>query len=217
MNVLVDVLSWFTAEVWIDLATLLVTIVLGAITIVLGAIPIYAAWKKHTLKAARNKPGVRATINRTPSIDGWRSIQLHLTPPPADATFQYGKRGWRIDNAKLLSPCNAKQAFARDDDHSLKGLIAGLAPRLMSGRTNHPQPFAIRFLFAFRIPPTLIGESVLNIASGLVTAKMFDLHRTVVTWAEVPFDAETNGSKSLPNAAKASPPSRSPRRAGEPR
>jgi hypothetical protein len=187
MDALVGVLSGFTAAEWMDLAALLVTIVAG----IYAAIRVHTERKQRKLDAARNEPGVGAIISRTPSIDGWRSIQLHLTPPPAAATFHYGERGWRIVNAKLLSPRDAKLAFARDDDHSLKGPIAGLAPRLMSGRTNHPQPFAMEFFIRFPGTPHADRGRRAKLRVRIGHSEDVDLHRTIVTWAEVPFDAET--------------------------
>ncbi|MEX2034764.1 MAG: hypothetical protein WEA28_06190 [Xanthobacteraceae bacterium] len=140
-----DALLNWAADRWLPLAGLLVAIIFGTIR----TIPIYNARKQRKLDAARNEPGVKATINRTPSVDGWRSIQLHITPPPAQAaTFRFGKRGWRIVNAKLLSPRNVELAFANDDDHSLTGPIVRVSPRMMSGRVNHPQPFAMEFFYS---------------------------------------------------------------------
>ena len=147
MNDLIGFLNWFTGNQWISL----VAVVLGVVAIVYTAIPVHAARKQRRLEAARNQPGVKATINRTPSVDNWRSIQLHITPPEAQAqTFVFQKSGWRIRNAKLISPRNTELAFARDDDHSLKGPVVGISDRLMSGRAdNHLQPFAMEFFIRF--------------------------------------------------------------------
>src|SRR3954447_25624200 len=93
------------------------------------------------------RPGVKATINRAPSIDGWRSDQLHITRPPGEPDYRFGNSGWRIASARLIAPWSADLAFARDDDPSLLGpVISTSAERTLSRRpSDHLQPFAMEF------------------------------------------------------------------------
>ena len=64
------------------------------------------------------RPGVKATINRAPSIDG---SSLFITRPPGEPDYRFGNSGWRIASARLIAPWSADLAFARDDDPSLLG------------------------------------------------------------------------------------------------
>ena len=189
MNDLIGFLNWFTGNQWISL----VAVVLAVVAIVYTAIPVHAARKQRRLEAARNRPGVKATINRTPSVDNWRSIQLHITPPEAQAqTYVFQKSGWRIRNAKLISPRNTELAFARDDDHSLKGPIVGISGRLMSGRADgHLQPFAMEFFIRFPGTPIADQGKRAKFRVQIWRKQPYDPGRTVEVWAEVPLDAES--------------------------
>jgi hypothetical protein len=61
----------------------------------------------------------------------------------------------------------------------------------MSGRTNHPQPFAMEFFIRFPGTPHADRGRRAKLRVRIGHSEDVDLHRTIVTWAEVPFDAET--------------------------
>ena len=149
-----------------------------------------ARWKKEELA---QQPGVSLRINGTPSIDGWRGANLHVSPPPGGPLvgWQVQGSGWRIDSARLVSPRGAKLAFRRDDDHGLKGPIAGLSPRTISGRPNsHPQPYSIEFFI--RLPATPHGDRGHRVRMKAVLRNTIDPERkgqTLSVFGAVPHDA----------------------------
>lgn len=191
MDSIIAFVNWFTGNQWVALAALVISI----IALIYAAIPVHWNRNQRKLDAARNEPGAKATINRTPSVDGWRSIQIHITPPPAQIeAFRFQRNGWRIVNAKLLSPRNAQLAFAREDDHSLRGPIIRSSPRRMSGRVNHPQPFAMEFFIRFEGTPHADRGKRAKFRVIISHSDDPDLSRALKLWAEVPIDADTQHS-----------------------
>jgi hypothetical protein len=161
-------------------------LVVGVVGVILAAITFRTARNQRRLENAAKEPGVQALINRTPSIDGWRSVQLHLTPPKDSAAFSFGKTGWRIVNAELRWPRNAELAFAKDNDASMAGPIAALSPRLISGRINHAQPFAMEFFIRFPGTPHADRGKRARFRVNIGHTEDHNLRRIMDTWAEVP-------------------------------
>lgn len=187
MDKIIDFFNWFMGNQWINVAVLVIAI----ITLVYAAIPVHTARKLRLREMADNLPGVKAMVNAAPSVDGWRSVVLHITPPPAqEATFKFTKGGWCIINARLLSR-NSKLAFAREGDNSLAGPIVGPSPRMMSGRLNHPQPFAMEFFMRF--PGTPIADrgqrAKFRVKIGRNRTDAAPL--SLIVWAEVPDNAQS--------------------------
>jgi hypothetical protein len=102
-------------------------------------------------------PGVRAHINTTDYGDGWRSVQLHIMPPPGqEQNFRF--RLWRISHARLIWPCAAILSRAQGDDATGKR-IEGSATRVLEGRPiRHVQPFALEFFIGFTGSSSEVGR-----------------------------------------------------------
>ena len=184
METISSVFAKLSVEVWIAIAALLVAIIAAYFQ----AVPVIAARRDHRFRIQRELPGVKATINKTPSVDGWRSIQMHIVPQDNDWKSIHS---WRIRNAVLLSPRRAKIAFARNDDSSLAGPIVGNSERMMSGRQEpNPQLFAMEFFICF--PDTPHADRGTRAKFRVTIWRKEPLHDDIahIVWAEVPGDAE---------------------------
>src|SRR5258708_7118971 len=124
-----------------------------------------------------------------PSVDGWRSVQLHITgPEAAGGNFDFNRSGWRIMSAKLVAPRRATLAFAREDNGSLMGPIVRVAERVMSGRVGDVQPYALEFFIRFPGTPTSDHGMRARFRVKLWRKNEPDRVRSVDVWAQVPFD-----------------------------
>jgi hypothetical protein len=134
-------------------------------------------------------PGVRAIINRDRYPGGWRSVQLHITPPPGqEHTYHFSKHGWRIDSAKLLSPRGAVLARAKDDDYTSRVFYPEGPTRCLDGRpVGHVQPFALEFFIKFDGPVDSGRKAKFQVK--LNHTEDPKLRHTIQTWSEVPSDA----------------------------
>jgi hypothetical protein len=101
--------------------------------------------------APSSSPRVKAIINRERYPGGWRSVGLHIMPPPGqESSFRFTKRGWRIDGAELLSPMDAVLARAKDDDYATGEFYPEKPMRSLNGRPiGHVQPFGLEFFIKF--------------------------------------------------------------------
>lgn len=169
----------------------LVAVFLAAVAAIYTAIPVHMARRTGRQEAARQRPGVQATINGSPSIDGWRSVQIHIKAPEGQKDFEHKRSGWRIMSVTLVSPRNAKLAFARADDHSLKGPIVGPSERVMSGRMGDIQPFAMEFFMRFPETPTSDHGKRAKFRIKIWKKQPYDPGSTLDAWATVPADAAT--------------------------
>jgi hypothetical protein len=175
----------------------IIALVLALVGLPYRIIPVHTAARERRRKEAKESPGVQATINKMPSVDGWRSIQLHITAPEATAdNLDFQASGWRIMSAKLVAPRNATVAFAREDDHSLRGPIDGLAERVMSGRMGDVQPYALEFFIRFPGTPTSDHGMRARFRVKLWRKKEPDRVRSLDVWAEVPLNADSEAPTS---------------------
>lgn len=160
------------------------------VAVVYAAIQIHRANSARRSEKAKQLPGIKATINKTPSLDGWRSIQLHLTPPASHVgNFDFKRSGWRIKSAELRFPRKAEIAFAREDDHSLRGPIAAPSARLMSRRIDDIQPYTMEFFIRFPKTPKADHGNRAKFRVKTWRKKPLTDGPTLEVWAEVPLGA----------------------------
>ena len=102
------------------------------------------------LEFHESTPEVKATINRDYYEGGWRSVQLHVAPPPDASNFRAGN--WRIAIATLLKPAwPIALARAQDDDYAQRVFYPDNPVRTLSGKLEgRPQRFALEFFIHFR-------------------------------------------------------------------
>jgi hypothetical protein len=173
-----------------DQSIALVALAVAVIAAIYAAVPVHIAIRTRREAARKQRPGVQATINRTPSIDGWRSVQLHIVAPEGNSGFDVQRAAWRIQQATLVSPRDAELAFANEDDHSLGGPIAAPSGRVMSGRMGDVQPFAMEFFIRFPETPTSDHGMRARFRIKIWRKQPFDAGITLNAWATVPHDAE---------------------------
>jgi hypothetical protein len=136
------------------------------------------------MQSASSIPGVKATINRDCYLDGWRSVQLHIMPPPGQEQT-YSKHGWRIDGAKLVSPSDAVLARAKDDDYASGEFYPEKPTRYLAGKPlGHVQPFALEFFIKFQGTTDKGRKATFQVT--LNHAADPKLRRTIRTWTTVP-------------------------------
>ncbi len=172
----------------------IIAVVFGAAVLLLTAIKFSWDLKARLLDRARQRPGVQATINRNPSVDRWRSVQIALLVPEAyqnDRSWNFTTSGWRIRNAKLIWPRTARIAFAREDDASLRGPISASSGNLMSGRIDDRQPFVMEFFL--RLPQTPEHDQGKRAKFRVTVWRKSPYEKGFVrdVWAEVPSDASS--------------------------
>jgi hypothetical protein len=183
---LMGFLDGLSPDQWIALVTLAVAIIAA----IYAAAPVHMAIRARRENAWKGRPGVQATINKSPSVDGWRSIQLHIVAPEGRRDFDVQQSGWRIQQATLLSPRNAELAFAKDGDHSLNGPIAAPSARVMSGRMGDVQSFAMEFFIRFPETPTADQGQRAQFRVKIWRKQPYDAGITLDAWAMVPDNAE---------------------------
>jgi hypothetical protein len=128
-------------------------LIIAAAGLLLAAVKFYIDWKDRHRRLEQEHPGVRAKINNSLSVDGWRIVQLHLTRPEVHKRHD-DYNGWCIASVRLIKPRRARLAFARDDDASMRGPIRLESQRSISGRLpGQPQRFALEFFIKFAGTP----------------------------------------------------------------
>lgn len=184
----VGILSWLGDHPIVRLIGIVAAVIGCAIAVMAFLRPII----ERRRKAAKQRPGVQATINRALSVDGWRSVQIHLTRPEEhDGRFDFLQSGWGIRCATLLSPRDAELADARLDDHALRGPIVARSPRVMGGRLpDHPQPFAMEFFLRFPETPMADRGKRAKFRVSIWRRQPYHAGYTLDAWAVVRDDAE---------------------------
>ena len=140
--------KWLISEPSVALATWLAALValIGLFFIIRSAVQ---EWRQGRERLDGLRPGLAAWINGTPSVDGWRSVLVHIQKPLGfagnDLDFLRDS-GWAIELIVIKAPKNAILARSREDDSSLRGPIVGEPTRTISGRKTgrlaELQPFA---------------------------------------------------------------------------
>ena len=141
MNEIANLLSLFTLTNWIAIAGIVIAVLLWLASQSLTA-------RGERLKTFETTPIVRATINRKRYRDGWRSVQLHLAPAPAQQLFKV--ENWRIESARLVRPSSAMLARAEKDDYASEIFYPESPVRVLQGKAKDlPQQFALEFFIKF--------------------------------------------------------------------
>jgi hypothetical protein len=183
----------------VALTTLILTsvaTVAAIIAAIYAAIPVHVGMRTKRRERLLNLPGVKAYINGSPSIDGWRSVLLHTKEPETFLGQHWDpvKAGWRIEQATLLEPKNVRLAFARKGDGSLYGPIVSETGRTISNDPPPQQPFAMEFFLRFPTTPvTDHGKRAKFRVVLLKAASTVDPPEklTLDVWGGVPMNADT--------------------------
>jgi hypothetical protein len=132
---------------WIAIAALCVAIV-GCFATVAN----YLTQRRDRLRSTSDStPGVKATINGTRYEDGWRSVQLHILPPPGSEQKKFQYQDWCIRGARLLQPRTATLARAQNDDYATGIFFPENPLRELTGKAEgRLQRFALEFFIKFK-------------------------------------------------------------------
>jgi hypothetical protein len=172
-----------TIQHWLTIAAIVVGIFFGTF----GALNYLAGRRERKLRTYESTPEVKAVINRKRYEGGWRSVQLHISPPAEKQNFDY--KNWHITRARLLRPVRGVVLARAEGDDYAKGVFYPENPiRALVGKAEgRPQRFALEFFIHFKQEDDKGSAAKFKVAFSHASKRR---HYTAKTWAAVPANAE---------------------------